>query len=238
MTIVIPREWTYNGKSYSLGAEKLELNPSLMGSDPTKNPLFEATLKFIVNPFSSNDYTLIEKNLLHYLNVNLMTNASKEIQSFEYVEEEYREHVTYVWEQIKLLQMGTALEMMRTYIGTEKLETDALKFAIDNLLDKGSSTTLIEFLTRMGFKQVMGMAIKGEEGTALWDAAKREVPFWPALDEIYENKDNMDYVEIKILDEKRKDGSIKKRIIMKIDMESVFEKLMEKAGITMDKKRA
>jgi len=234
MTISIPREWTYSGRTYSLG-EKLELGPSTMGSDPLKNPLFEATLKFLVNPFSSNNYANIEKNLIYYFDVNFMTNVAKEIESFEYDEDEYREQVKYVWEQIQSLTMGDALEMMDTYIGTTKLEKDTLNFARTNLLDVGSTTTLVEFLTRMGFKQVIGMSIKGEEGTALWDAAVRKVPFLPALDEIYADE-TKNYVDIHVREKKNQSGSVTKYITITIDMESVFDKIMEDAEITMQKK--
>ena len=92
MSITIPDDIRYNGRSYDIG-EVIELEDSMMGSQPEHHPLFKLMLQYLASPFSDNNYDRIEDVLLHFLNPSFLTRLSERDSDVIFDEEEYRKHV-------------------------------------------------------------------------------------------------------------------------------------------------
>ena len=94
MPITIPEDIRYNRRDYTIG-NVIELDDSMLGDDPRNNPIFVLMLKYIVSPFSTNDYNDIEDNLKHFLNVPLMEDIANSDEDIEFTTSEYKKHVQF-----------------------------------------------------------------------------------------------------------------------------------------------
>ena len=111
MPITIPDDIRYNRRDYTIG-NVIELNDSMLGDNPLNNPIFVLMLKYIVSPFSTNDYNDIEDNLKYFLNIPLMVDIANSDEDVEFNEEEYRKHITYAKKKLLGLTAETLLEYL------------------------------------------------------------------------------------------------------------------------------
>ena len=147
MPITIPEDIRYNRRDYSVG-NVIELDDSMMGEDPRKNPMFILMLKYIVSPFSTNDYNEIEDNLRYFLNVPLMQEIANSDEDIEFVESEYKKHIVYAKDKLLGLTAETLLEYLLPYVG----DTKSIKYILEKggLLEEGKRLLVSELKTELG----------------------------------------------------------------------------------------
>ena len=183
MPITIPEDIRYNRRDYTIG-NVIELDDSMLGDDPRNNPIFVLMLKYIVSPFSTNDYNDIEDNLKHFLNVPLMEDIANSDEDIEFTTSEYKKHVQYAKDKLLGLTAETLLEYLLPYVG----DTKSLKYILEKggLLEEGKKVLVSEFKTEIGTDHLLSAHSKGIESKKIWQAADRKIPYKPALDEINE----------------------------------------------------
>tara|TARA_R100000656_G_scaffold16124_2_gene15387 strand:+ start:19 stop:1947 length:1929 start_codon:yes stop_codon:yes gene_type:complete len=240
MPITIPDDIRYNRRDYTIG-NVIELNDSMLGDNPLNNPIFVLMLKYIVSPFSTNDYNDIEDNLKYFLNVPLMVDIANSDEDVEFNEEEYRKHITYAKKKLLGLTAETLLEYLLPYAG----DTKSLKYILEKggLLDEGKKTLVSEFKTEIGTDHLLSAHSKGIESKKIWQAADKRIPYEPALDDINEiltekGKNKNMYITTKVEEEptiikigKANLDRMKSTYIIDISFEGLFEKLFTDAGI-------
>ena len=240
MPITIPEDIRYNRRDYTIG-NVIELDDSMLGDDPRNNPIFVLMLKYIVSPFSTNDYNDIEDNLKHFLNVPLMEDIANSDEDIEFTTSEYKKHVQYAKDKLLGLTAETLLEYLLPYVG----DTKSLKYILEKggLLEEGKKVLVSEFKTEIGTDHLLSAHSKGIESKKIWQAADRKIPYKPALDEINEIltedcQEKNKYIKVKVSEEPTKikigKGTLnrtKSIYTIDINFEHLFEKLFEEAGI-------
>ena len=240
MSITIPDDIRYNRRDYTIG-NVIELDDSMLGDNPRDNPIFVLMLKYIVSPFSTNNYNDIEDNLKHFLNVPLMVDIANSDEDVEFNEEEYRKHITYAKKKLLGLTAETLLEYLLPYAG----DTKSLKYILEKggLLEEGKKTLVSEFKTEIGTDHLLSAHSKGIQSKKIWQAADKRIPYEPALDDINEiltkdKKNKNMYITVKIDEEpigikigRATLDRMKSTYIIDINFEGLFEKLFTDAGI-------
>ena len=250
MTITIPDDIRYNGRSYDIG-EVIELEESMMGSQPEHHPLFKLMLQYLASPFSDNDYDRVEDVLLHFLNPSFLTLLSERDSDVIFDEEEYKRHVNYAWKKLQGLQVDKLIHLLMDYVGNK----DQLKMVLNQgLLDEGKSTIVSEINTELGTDHILSAHTKGIESKKIFQAADKGKRYDPALDLINDmlgdtEEDGLkqsEYVTVDITKQKnkiqlpktRKKVSVQEQLYtIKIDFEALFHKLFENEGILPISKR-
>ena len=240
MAITIPDDIRYNRRDYTIGTV-IELDESMLGDNPLDNPIFVLMLKYIVSPFSTNDYNDIEDNLKHFLNIPLMVDIANSDEDVELNEEEYRKHIIYAKDKLLALRAETLLEYLLPYAG----DTKSLKYILEKggLLDEGKATLVDEFKTELGRDHLLSAHTKGIDSKKIWQAADKKIPYLPALDDINEiltedGKEKNAYIKVNVSEEpitiklgKAKLNRVKSTYVVDINFEGLFGKLFEEAGI-------
>ena len=247
MAITIPDDIRYNGRSYDIG-EVIELEESMMGSQPEHHPLFRLMLQYIASPFSDNNYDRVEDILLHFLNPSFLTRLSERDSDVIFDEEEYRKHVEYAWSKLNAIQVDKLIQLLMDYVGDKKQLKTVLS---QGLLKEGKETLVSEINTELGTDHILSAHTKGLETKKIFQAADKGEKYMPALDLINdilkdEEVKQSEYVSVEVAQEDtkiqlpktRKKVSVTEQIYtIRIDFESLFYKLFENEGILPISKR-
>ena len=178
MAITIPDDIRYNGRSYDIG-EVIELEDSMMGSQPEHHPLFKLMLQYLASPFSDNNYDRVEDVLLHFLNPSFLTRLSERDSDVIFDEEEYRKHVDYAWSKLNKLKVDKLIQLLMDYVGDKKQLKTVLS---QGLLKEGKDTIVSEINTELGTDHILSAHTKGIESKKIFQAADKGKRYEPALD--------------------------------------------------------
>ena len=231
MTITIPETIRYDRRDYTVN-QVIELDDSMKSGDASEHPLFILMLKYLSSPFSDNNYNEIEDNLSYFLKPGFMNKISETDKDIEFDEEEYRQHIKYVWNAIKDLTAEELLTQLKTYVGDYTQIDRALK---QGLLDEGKSVKLSDVNTELGTDHLLSAHTKGIESKKIWQAADKGARYTEALDSIDEFTkvvvSNPVSTQIELPNARNKSTVQEQTYEINIDFKGVFNKLFMEAGI-------
>jgi len=183
--IRIPATFRYNQKDYSVGSKPLELDANSIGGEALDNPLTVLMFKYIAAPFSTKNYATVQQNLKHFLNVDLLQEASEENDDMEYNLAEYQRYIEDAWNSIQKMKTEEFLSNLRPFISSAKADLEQFDDLRQGMSEKANDSLMLDILTKLGQAWIMSAhTMTGEAGTKLQVAGEGKIPYGPAMEQI------------------------------------------------------